>query len=273
MVALGIGKNMVRSLKFWVEVAGLAVPTGGGAYDLTTFAHAVFSDDGHDPFLEDRRTLWLLHWNIATHADNPVFAWRYLLNQWPYAELTRTEVVDAFGRESERMGHSHSPVTLSQHFDVFLHSYISTRGRAKVALGEDSLDGPLVELEFLQYAGDRRVGGAGKREAVYAFRHEPKPDITRELFEYCLHDYWQQWHPAEATLTFREISVGVCSVGQVFKLPEQDLRERLEIYTVPGLGLQFSYQPSAIQGLVTRTPGGDEFDFLSAIYQAQVQNA
>ncbi len=273
MVALGIGKNMVQSLRFWAEATGLAVSNGGRSYELTPFAHAVFGEDGHDPYLEDTRTLWLLHWNVSTQAENAIFAWRFLLNQWPYSELAKTEVVDAFSRESDRLGHSHSLVTLGQHFDVFLHTYISTRGNAKIGVGEDSLDGPLVELGFLQHVGDRSAGGSGKREAVYAFRREPKAEITRQLFEYCLNDYWQQWHLAEATLRFRDVSVGVCSPGQVFKLPEEDVRERLELYAVAGLDLPFSYQSSAVQGLLSRTPQANGVNFLAAVYEEQLQDA
>lgn len=268
MVVLGVGKNMVRSIRFWVEVMDVAVPAGGRAYELTRFAREVFARDGHDPFLEDARTLWLLHWKVSTHADDPVFAWRYLLNRWPYQEFTRTEVVDAFMRESVQMGHGHSPVTLAQHLDVFIHTYVSTRAKS-AAPGEESLDGPLVELEFLQPAGDRRTAGAGKREAVYAFRREPKPEITRELFEYCLDDYWTQWHAGEGTLTLREISTGTCAPGPVFRLPEEDIRERLDSYAEPQQMGAFAYQPSAVQGLLTRR-SGPAHDFLAAVYEREV---
>jgi uncharacterized protein DUF4007 len=63
MVDLGIGKNMVRSLRFWVEAAGLAEPENRGLR-LTEFAHSIFGPKGFDPYLEDIRTLWLLHWKL-----------------------------------------------------------------------------------------------------------------------------------------------------------------------------------------------------------------
>jgi hypothetical protein len=37
MVRLGVGKNMVRSIRFWVEVMGVAEPTSGRSFDLTQF--------------------------------------------------------------------------------------------------------------------------------------------------------------------------------------------------------------------------------------------
>ena len=175
MAELGLGKNMVRSLRFWVEAMGLAVPSPSRSLVLTDFARAVFADGGFDPYLEDIRSLWLLHWNLSSRSEGSLFAWRFLLNQWPYPEFTRSEALAAFARESAQLGLSHSTVTLSQHLDAFLHTYYSARS-AEVAV-EDSLEGPLVEIEFLQKLGERKVDG-GRWETVYAFRREPKPEIT-----------------------------------------------------------------------------------------------
>ncbi|MFN3945306.1 MAG: DUF4007 family protein [Allosphingosinicella sp.] len=247
---LGLGKNMVRALRFWAEVMGVARPEGR-ALQLTEFAHEVFGPKGHDRFIEDVRTLWLLHWKLASRHDNALFAWRFLLNHWAYPELTRTEALAAFTRESLRLGHSHSEVTLSQHLDVFLHTYHPARGSG-VGL-EDSLDGPLVELSLLQAIGERR-SESGRFETVFAFRREPKREISAALFGYCLADYWARFRPNEETLTLREVTVGVCSPGQIFKLPEDDVRTRLEAYGADPRS-PFSYQPSAVQGLLSRRKG------------------
>lgn len=273
MVALGVGKNMVRSIRFWVEVMGVAAaPLRGRTLEPTAFGRAIFGADGYDQYLEDVRTVWLLHWNLSTQADDPVFAWRYLLNHWPHADLSRSEVLKAFQRESEKAGLSHSEVTLAQHVDVFLHSYLPSRGTTAL---EDSIDGPLVDLAFLQYVGDRQAGGSSRREPVYAFRREAKPEITPEVFEYCLHDFWQQWRPAEATLTYRDVALAPCSVGQIFKLPEEDVRTRLEAYANPGSDAPFVYRTSAVQGMVTRsdTCPGTTIDLLDAVYVPTVRNA
>ena len=183
MVRLGVGKNMVRSIRFWVEIMGVADVRRDRSLVPTPFGNAVFSDHGFDPFLEDIRTLWILHWNVAARPGDALFAWYHLLYMWPYVELTRTEALAAFIRESRRRNRSHSEVTLGQHLDVFIHTYIPRGGNGRPT--EESLDCPLAELELLQVVGERRVDGSGRRETVYAFRREAKPDITNALFEYC----------------------------------------------------------------------------------------
>ena len=266
MVRLGVGKNMVRSIRFWVEVMGVAAPHADKTLKPTCFGQAIFAEGGFDPFLEDVRTLWLLHWQVAARVEDPLFAWDFLLHKWPYPELTRSEALAAFIRESRQLNLSHSEVTLGQHLDVFLHTYVSTRG-AKGIL-EESLDCPLAELELLQVVGERRVDSTGRREPVYAFRRETKPDITMALFEYCLDDYWRRRHAGEATLTYRDVAIAPGSLGQLLKLPEDDIRTRLDVYAVPDARRPFSYQPSAVQGLVTRRDVRSR-NFLATLYREE----
>jgi hypothetical protein len=71
------------------------------------------------------------------------------------------------------------------------------------------------------------------------------------------------------TLSLRDVAVGPCGVGQVFKLPEEDVRARLERYT-SGNAVPFSYRPSAIQGLVTRRHKAG-IDFLAAVYRGDTE--
>ncbi|MBP7868676.1 MAG: DUF4007 family protein [Firmicutes bacterium] len=259
MVDLGVGKNMVRAIRFWVQVTGVAQPTDKG-FEPTTFGRRILSD--YDMYLEDTRTLWLLHWNVATRVEDPLFAWDYLLNRWQRPELCRSEVLRAFGDEAIRLERTLSDVTLAQHFDVFLHTYVPAADSAEVH--EDSLDCPLSELRLIQAVGERQVGMGGRRETVYSFRREPKPEITHALFAFCIDDFWRKRRGNEQTLTFRDIAVAEGSLGQVFKLPEQDLRDRLELYRSPG-GV-FRFEESLARQILTRG-SEQEVDLLSAVYE------
>jgi|SRR5581483_5218193 len=244
IVELGVGKNMVRAIRFWVQVMGVAQFSSDGGYEITRFGKLLLGDRGLDRFLEDRRTLWLLHWKLLSHIEEPLFAWDYMVNRWLHPEINRIDVTRAFQSEARQIDRKLSPVTLEQHFDVFLHTYTPTRSR-KGEIQEDNLDCPLVELELIQCIGDRPAkDGGGRREPVYAFRRETKPDVTPELFIYCLFEYWTARKSNEETLSFRDVSVAHGSVGQVFKLPEMDVRDRLERLEEDSNGL-FVYQESA----------------------------
>jgi hypothetical protein len=56
------------------------------------------------------------------------------------------------------------------------------------------------------------------------------------------------------------------SIGQVFKLPEDDVRTRLDAYVLTDSPRPFYYQSSAVQGLVSRRDVGER-DFLAMVYK------
>lgn len=264
MIGLGVGKNMVRAIRFWMQAALVTEASPEGGYRTTHFGQAVLGKKGYDPFLEDVRTLWLIHWHLSTHVEEPLFAWDYLLNHWPHPEVSRSTVLDAFRKEANRQERSPSDVTLEQHFDIFLHTYVPTRSR-KGDIQEDNLDCPLVELELLQQVGERRLDNSGRREAIFAFRREEKPEITSALFAYCLNDFWQKRRKRERTLSFKDAAFGHGSPGQVLRLPEWDVRQRLETIS-SDTGGYFCYVESAARPLVSRRDE-DVPDLLAAIYE------
>lgn len=255
MIRLGVGKNMVRAIRFWMVEMSVAVKRAGGGYEPSSFARAIFHrKKGIDPFLQDIRTLWLLHWKLSTQTgQEPLFAWDFLINQWQSSDISRTAVLSAFRRMGDKEARPPSDVTLEQHFDTFLHTYVPTRSR-KGEIQEDNLDCPLVELEFITAVGERRIDGTGKREPIYAFRMEDKPDITPELFAFALDDFWTSRRSTERTLTFKDVTFAHGSPGQIFKLPEWAVRQRLETISSESSG-SFRYVESATQQQISRREG------------------
>ena len=61
VVHLGVGKNMVSSIRYWLRAFGLLEEE-----NLTNIADFLFSNEnGKDPYIEDLGTLWLLHYMLA----------------------------------------------------------------------------------------------------------------------------------------------------------------------------------------------------------------
>ena len=174
-------------------------------------------------------------------------------------------ILKTLQKEAEKQKDEVSVVTIEQHFDTFLHTYIPTRGR-KREVQEDNLDCPLVELELIIKVGEREFErSSGKRETIYAFRREEKSEITPELFLYCLNEFWQKRHSAESTLTLREVAHGHGSPGQIFKLPEDDIRVRVDALARQTNGLMI-YNETATQQHIQKNGGLDSVGLLKNIY-------
>ena len=227
IVTLGVGKQMARAIKFWVEAAKLVKKQKNGDLKVISLGEDLLGKKGFDPYLEDIQTLWLIHWNFSTHPENPIFAWDYLMNRWQAPEITPSRAVDAFKKEADSLNRQLSIVTLKQHFNIFLHTYVPTRGK-KGNILEDNLDSPLTELDLIQQIGETFSDSNGKLEPVYIFNRDSKPEISQHLFFYCLNDFWETYHSGEKSLQFREVTSGYGSPGQIFKLPEHEIRDRLE---------------------------------------------
>ena len=263
MVRLGVGKNMVRAIRFWTEAAGMSIE-GDGGWRASDLGSVLLGEEGYDPFLEDLKTLWLIHWNISTTAE-PLFAWDYLLNSWHRSDFTRSEAIQCFVDEAGRLQKRLSRVTLENHFMTFLHTYVPTRSKKGEVL-EDNLDCPLVELDLINKVGERTFADSNRKESIYAFRTEEKPEISSELFSYCLDDFWRRQHPQELTLTFRDVCVGRGSPGQVFKLPELAIRQRLEYLESDPQGC-FAFQESAALQQVVRREQTSPAELLKSVYR------
>ena len=227
IVRLGVGKQMARAIKFWVEAAKVVEKQEKGDLKVNQLGEDLLGEKGRDPYLEDIQTLWLIHWNFSTHRESPIFAWDFLMNRWQDSEIAPSQAVAAFKKEADSQGRQLSIVTLKQHFDIFLHTYVPRRGKKGNVL-EDNLDCPLTELDLIRQIGETVSDSSGKLEPVYTFNRDPKPQISQQLFFYCLNNFWEIYHSEEKSLQLRDVASGHGSPGQIFKLPEQEIHARLE---------------------------------------------
>lgn len=227
IIQMGVGKNMVKSMKFWVDAMGVVSFDRKNGYSLSQFGNSIFNEK-HDPFLEDIKTLWLIHWKLSTSIESPIFAWDYMLNKWHSTDITQSKVIRTFIDETARLNHKVSENTLKKHFSIFIHTYVPSKG-VKGEVLEDNLDSPLTELNLIRRVGERKTIESGKNETIYAFNKDDKPEITPELFLYTVLDYKEKYLPNSQKISFNQIANGHGSPGQVFKLPESGIRERLEL--------------------------------------------
>jgi hypothetical protein len=221
LAVLGVGKNMVRSIRHWSLATGVLQEmskTRGARLEPTEFGLYLFGESGKDPYLEDPNSLWLLHWRLATN-ERRCTSWSWAFNLLQSVEFTRESLAIVFRQELAK----HSLVapsdgSLKRDLDCFVRTYSAPRGQ-KGVVAEDSLDCPLTELELIT---ENPASGA------LQFRKGFQRTLSMEAFLYALNEYWGKVAPARDTLAFSEIAYSPGSPGSVFKLDENSLMERLE---------------------------------------------
>jgi hypothetical protein len=143
-VRLGVGKNMVSSIRYWLQATRMIERSESG-WTLTKIGELIFDDDGCDPYLEDEATIWLLHWLIASNSELAT-TWWWFFNRFHKPEFTGAELTTAlqdFAKDKVK-GHT-SASTLKSDSEVLRRMYVRSAPRGQAQL-EEALDSPLSVL-------------------------------------------------------------------------------------------------------------------------------
>jgi hypothetical protein len=230
MVALGIGRNMVKSVRFWAQAFGLMDDAPRSTPAPTEFAHWLLDpDNGEDPYLEDVGSLWLLHWRLASTAN--LAAWEVAFFEIPEREILRRFFRQRVERRASELEKKLSASTIRQHVDIFLNCYATPLAVAGEAV-EEALGCPLQELGLV------RLTPAGDRDEVIEFARGPWRHLGPMTFLRILLDYWQLRAPHDKTITVRTLLTDFASPGVTLRLDEASLwqllqsAERLSVGTI-----------------------------------------
>ena len=148
VVKLGVGKNMVSSIRFWLKAFNII-----DNKDIPTeFGKRLFDDEnGYDPFLEDEASLWLLHYQLVKNGFASIYS--IIFNEFRKEKLFFNK--DTFVNYVKRIGESNPDLnfnenTVAKDFIVFANLYKSDPESKDV---EDSFSGILSEIELLKTTG------------------------------------------------------------------------------------------------------------------------
>lgn len=157
-LCLGVGKNMVNSIRYWLLATRLLEKSNKGL-QVTEIGEIIFSKGGYDPYLEDEATLWLIHWLLASNAEKAT-AWYWFFNYYYKTEFSREEIaLDLKAFIYDRMIDNKTPPnenTLTKDINILLRMYLRSAADSKTHL-DDLLDAPLIQLNLIQLDGfDKR---------------------------------------------------------------------------------------------------------------------
>jgi hypothetical protein len=222
---LGVGKNMVRSIRHWCLAAGIIAEARDAdgkrlsSLRATEFGDRLFDEHGLDPYLEHPATLWLIHWHIATNRSRAsTWFWIYSHFNEPTFNLDRLTAC-VYKWAQTLPGKSVAESSVRRDVECFLHTYVPPRYH-RGPLPEETLDCPLVDLGLIQSESDGKT---------YHFRRGPQESLPDGVLLYAIYQFWGSRPSASAeTLAISDIASQPGSPGRLFKIDESSLIGRLE---------------------------------------------
>ena len=225
-VILGVGKNMVAAIKYWLLAAGLATSSGRNLTP-TKIAEVAFGEDG-DPYLEDDATIWLLHWLLATTPDRATAIY-WFFNHFHKPAFTSAETVASLADfAKQELTVRTAATTLKRDAQLVLRMYTRTSGGTRLTL-EDALDSPLAMLNLQERLDARH------------WRSVPmdRPELPLHVLGFAVAQLFE--HRADSAgagrqdranqLAMQDLmysSKSHCAPGAVFRLTEEGLVQKLE---------------------------------------------
>ena len=251
VVTLGVGKNMVSSIKFWLKAFNLIDVDD----KLTDFANAIFDDEtGFDPYLEDEATLWLLHYQLIKNRFASTYSLIFNELRREKIEFTNDHFVSFIKRKSETESSlSFNTNTINADFEVFRKMYYTENSNTQT---EEGYSGLLTDLGLLKsYVKEIPVGGfKNVRKDIFYIENNERKSIPPEIFLYTIIDNSKY----DLIVNFNSIEQDYDSSGSIFAMNHVGLKNKIDesvdmfdfITFSDHAGikeLQFKYKPSSIE--------------------------
>lgn len=174
---LGIGKNMVTSLRYWMQATGLAAPANGKGLAVTPLAKLVLK---YDRYLEDEGTFWAIHMELAGSFKSAT-AWYFLFNHYPFIGFDEESYLTHLSRFLFQRGEK-APTTasLKKDFRCMMRTYLPSQSRLAGRTTEDSLDCPLTVLGLMSYLPNTKT----YRFLTPSPRRLPAPMVAYSIYRF-----------------------------------------------------------------------------------------
>jgi len=172
MDTLGLGSNMVKSLRYWLQAVGLTTENKSGkrVQTKTALGELIWNNDR---YVEELGTLWLLHYELVKCREVLATSWYYFFNEFRFNEFSKNDFITSLGSWAKMHGEEPAESSIEGDFDCLIKTYLS---RAKIdpnkVSPEDNIDCPFGELELIEIVN--------KKDGIYK-KVVPKKDTLHPL--------------------------------------------------------------------------------------------
>lgn len=226
VVDLGVGKNMVSAIRFWLKAFGLTDDND----KLQELANLLFREPELDPYLEAHGTLWLLHYQLIKTERASIYSLVYNEFRRIRPEFQKDQLHVFLKRYCEENNPSaYNSNTIDTDIGVFIKSYLRPDNDDEEDI-EDSYAGILTELDllshFVQFVDTIDKNGKKRTEKVdwYRIERDYRPELPWQIFLYAILDNY----PGQTSISLQELEIGHNAPGSVFVLNKEGLIDKIE---------------------------------------------
>jgi len=216
VVELGVGKNMVSSIAFWMKSFSLC----DDKWNLTQTAHFIFSEDGKDKYIESIGTAWLLHYLLIKEQYASIYD--LFFNDFRKArfDFTTMQLHGYLKTVSEENG-VYNENTIKSDISVLQRMYQMPDNHDAKSEPEDVYSSIFNDLQFA--ARFKRTEEEGVIE-YYRILNQKRESLPFEIVLFSILDNY----PNEQSISFKELEVGHNAPGVIFALNKIGLFEIIE---------------------------------------------
>ncbi|KXX68896.1 DUF4007 family protein [Flammeovirga sp. SJP92] len=178
IIDLGVGKNMVTSISFWLKAFGLMTEDN----KLTEIGRSIFSEDGFDPYIEDIGTLWLLQYLIVKQEFASIYPILFIDYRKEKKEFTIDSLKEYLELRLEKDQFTLNPKSLEKDIRVCFKNYLVEKS-SKTNI-EEEYSNVLLDLELI-YKIPRTENGI----SFYQLNITDGKRVPKLIFLYCLLDF------------------------------------------------------------------------------------
>lgn len=249
VIDLGVGKNMVASIRYWLRVIGVCEndqPTWLGNYLFN-------NENGKDVYIGDLVTLWLLHFHLVFNQNATLYNLFFCNFQKGHDQFGRDQVVtyiklDMIEANKQSLFNEN---TVRKDVGVLIQNYALPRK----SLSNEDYSSLFIDLDLV------RQNSEGKG---YYFNIDGKRKVTKEVFMYALLTLKDK--EGDNTLSYDCIQD---SVGLAFCMQDGETIEMLK-QLAKDYSKYISYSDNAGIRMVQFTQDLDKEQVLNDYYNAHI---
>ena len=207
MDILGIGSNMVKALRYWLQAVGLtSEPHSGKRYQsFTELGTSIYENDR---YIEELGTLHLLQYKLASNKDDAT-AWYYFFNVFNMTEFSRDDFVDSILRwiKMEEGDNTVAIRSLNDDFSCIINTYLPRYKTSPNRVApENNIDCPFGELGLIDIFS--------KEKKTYRKAIPTADSINPWVALAIIVDQAN----GNAEISLNELLTAPCNIGRVFNL-------------------------------------------------------